>query len=150
MAFGSFDLLHPGHLHYLSKAEGLGDHLTVVVARDSSIRSIKGRAPIVKQGDRVRLVGSLRIVDRAVIGNRIRKPSDMYRIIGQQRPDVIVFGYDQRVDLPKLRRWLRENRIGAKVVRIRSSLRPRHYKSSKMKKMAFRSAQNILAPKRHH
>lgn len=140
MAFGSFDLLHPGHLHYLSKAARLGDRLIVVVARDSSIKAIKGRAPVLNQRDRLRLVGSLRIVDRAVLGNRIRKHGDMYRIIRQQRPSVVAFGYDQRVDLQKLRLWLRENGIKAKVVRIRSSLRPRVYKSSKMRKTVSRQS----------
>ena len=38
MAFGSFDLLHPGHLDYIERAARLGDHLIVVIARDSSIR----------------------------------------------------------------------------------------------------------------
>lgn len=133
MAFGSFDFLHPGHLHYLTKASKLGNYLIVVVARDSSIKSIKGKPPIFSQRDRAKLVGSLRMVDRAMVGNKLKKSSDMYRIIQQHKPDVIAFGYDQRVDLPKVRVWLKENGMKATVVRVKSSLNPRLYKSSKIK-----------------
>ncbi len=34
MAFGSFDFLHPGHVHYLTRASKLGSYLIVVVARE--------------------------------------------------------------------------------------------------------------------
>ena len=38
MAVGVFDLLHAGHLHYMEQAKSLGDHLTVVVAHDDTVR----------------------------------------------------------------------------------------------------------------
>ncbi|MDL5503512.1 MAG: adenylyltransferase/cytidyltransferase family protein, partial [Candidatus Methanoperedens sp.] len=38
LATGTFDILHPGHLLYLSKARALGDELYVIVARDSMIK----------------------------------------------------------------------------------------------------------------
>ncbi len=133
MAFGSFDFLHPGHVHYLTRASKLGSYLIVVVARDSSIKAIKGKHPLFGQKERAHLVGSLKMVDKAIVGNRLRKSDDMYKIIKQHRPDVIVFGYDQRVDLPKVRLWLSENRMKAKVVRIKSSLNPKLYKSSRIK-----------------
>ena len=41
LAFGTFDVLHPGHIHYLKKAKGLGDRLVVIVSRDDSVRLIK-------------------------------------------------------------------------------------------------------------
>ena len=138
MAFGSFDFLHPGHVHYLTKASGFGNYLIVVVARDSSIRALKGRAPVFSQEARARLVGSLKVVDKALVGNKITRSHDMYRIIEQHRPDVIAFGYDQKVDLAKLRQWLREKKIKAKVVRIKSPLDPRHYKSSRIRELLLR------------
>jgi FAD synthetase len=137
MAFGSFDFLHPGHVHYLTRASRLGNYLIVVVARDSSIRSIKGKKPIFHQEERARLVGSLKMVDKAVVGNRLKRKEDIYLIIKQHRPDVIVFGYDQRVDLPKMKLWLRKNGIRARVVRIKSSLNPKIYKSSVLKAKAL-------------
>jgi FAD synthetase len=44
MAFGTFDILHAGHEHYLNQAKELGDYLIVVVARDQTVRSVKGEA----------------------------------------------------------------------------------------------------------
>ncbi len=73
------------------------------------------------------------MVDKAIVGNRLRKSDDMYKIIKQHRPDVIVFGYDQKSQSPKVRLWLSENRMKAKVVRIKSSLNPKLYKSSRIK-----------------
>jgi FAD synthetase len=133
MAFGSFDFLHPGHLHYLNKASKFGNYLIVVVARDSSIKAIKGKSPIFSQNERAKLVGSLDMVDRAVVGNKLKKSGDIYKIIRQNKPDVIVFGYDQRVNLTNLRAWLKENRMKTKVIRIKSALNPKLYKSSKIK-----------------
>ena len=41
MATGVFDLLHPGHIYFLTEARRLGDELVVVVARDSTARKFK-------------------------------------------------------------------------------------------------------------
>jgi len=137
MAFGSFDILHPGHIHYLRKAASLGDRLIVIVARDSSIMMLKGRAPAFRERDRLKLISSLRFVDKALLGNRIRKREDLYRIIRQQRPNVIAFGYDQKANIPELKRWLARNRIRSKVVRITGALNPRLYKSSRLRRILF-------------
>lgn len=45
MAFGTFDLFHPGHVFYLSEAERYGDDLIVVIARDNRVEKLKGRRP---------------------------------------------------------------------------------------------------------
>lgn len=134
MAFGSFDLLHPGHLDYLNKASKFGDRLIVVVARDSSIKRFKGRAPVFNQKERAAMVGALKVVDRAVVGNKIRKREDIYRIILQHRPSVVVFGYDQKVDIKGLNAWLLSKGLHPKIVRIRSSLKRKSYKSSIIRK----------------
>ena len=42
MAFGTFDVLHPGHHFYLEQARKLGDNLVVVVARDANVKKLKG------------------------------------------------------------------------------------------------------------
>ena len=46
MAFGTFDLLHPGHLSYLNKSKKLGSKLIVVVARDANTLKVKGFKPL--------------------------------------------------------------------------------------------------------
>jgi FAD synthetase len=133
MAFGSFDIIHPGHIQYLRSASRYGK-LIVVVARDSSIRKLKGRRPIMDERTRVEMVDSLRFVDKAILGDRIRKWNDIYKILKRFRPDFIVLGYDQKVDMRYLRRFLSENGLKSKVIRVRA-YNARRYKSSKLKKL---------------
>ena len=71
MAVGVFDLLHAGHLHYLEQAKALGDHLTVVVAHDDTVRKRKHEA-CHQSRFRRRMVEGLKPVDVACIGNSSR------------------------------------------------------------------------------
>jgi FAD synthetase len=132
MAFGSFEMLHPGHLLYLKKARSLGDKLIVVIARDKSIELIKHRTPVIKEKDRMLMVNSLKFVDKAVLGNAIRKTEDKYLLLKKYKPSTIALGYDQEANEKEIRSWLKRNRIKAKVVRIRMSLNDSKYKSSKL------------------
>jgi len=88
---GTFDFLHRGHLSFFEQAKRYGDHLTVIVARDSTVKKIKGRASVHHEKERLALVKSIRIVDHAVLGDRV----DPYKIIARLRPHVICLGYDQ-------------------------------------------------------
>ena len=92
MAVGVFDLLHAGHLHYLEQAKALGDHLTVVVAHDDTVRMRK-HEPVTGQELRRRMVEGLKPVDEAIIGNPPDVP--IFDILPQVQPDVIALGYDQ-------------------------------------------------------
>ncbi len=67
MAVGVFDLLHAGHLHYLEQAKALGDHLTVVVAHDETVRKRK-HEPVTGMDLRRRMVEGLKPVDVAITG----------------------------------------------------------------------------------
>ena len=133
MAFGSFDLLHPGHLLYLSKAKRLGDQLIVVVARDSSIVALKNRKPVLGERARLEVVGALRMVNRAVLGNRLSGPTDMYEVMRRYKPDVIAFGYDQRIDIDGLRQWLKRNGLNPRIVLIKAGKNIGLFKSSKLR-----------------
>lgn len=92
MAVGVFDLLHAGHLHYMEQAKALGDHLTVVVAHDDTVRKRK-HEPVTGQDLRLRMVQGLKPVDAAVIGNPPDVP--IFDILPTINPDVIALGYDQ-------------------------------------------------------
>lgn len=111
MATGVFDLLHPGHIQYLSEAKRLGDELVVVVARDSTAERFKHR-PILPEAQRVEMVAALKPVDRAVLGNE----GSIYDILTEIRPDVIALGYDQVHNETKIleesrARGLRDTRV---------------------------------------
>jgi len=92
MAVGVFDLLHAGHLHYLEQARELGDHLTVVVAHDETVRKRK-HEPITGHELRGRMVAGLKTVDEVVIGNPPDVP--IFNILPVVKPDIIALGYDQ-------------------------------------------------------
>ena len=94
MASGVFDILHTGHISYLEQAKALGDELYVVVASDNTVRKNK-HEPITPEGMRVRIVSALKPVDVAMIGN---DSGDMFAILDEIRPDVIVLGFDQKFD----------------------------------------------------
>lgn len=66
-ATGAFDLLHPGHIHFLTKAKAAGDMLVVGVESDQKVREAKGHdRPILAQKDRAALVSALYSVDRVI------------------------------------------------------------------------------------
>ncbi|MBT60057.1 MAG: FAD synthase [Euryarchaeota archaeon] len=92
MAVGVFDLLHAGHLHYLEQAKSLGDHLTVVIAHDDTVRRRK-HEPVTGQELRRRMVEGLKPVDEAIIGNSPDVP--IFDILPLVKPNVIALGYDQ-------------------------------------------------------
>jgi FAD synthetase len=92
MAVGVFDLLHAGHLHYLEQAKALGDHLTVIIAHDDTVRMRK-HEPVTSQDLRCRMVAGLKPVDHAMVGNPPSVP--MYDILPVVEPDIIAIGYDQ-------------------------------------------------------
>ncbi len=129
LAFGCFDILHYGHLQYLRKAKELGDRLIVVVARDVTIKKMKGREPVFGERARLDMVRGLKPVDDAAFGH---EKGEKYGIIDELRPDVIALGYDQPEDDSRLRKWLGENGMAkVKVVRIRHVEDEEVYKSSK-------------------
>jgi len=114
MATGVFDLLHPGHIQYLSEAKRLGDELVVVVARDSTAERFKHR-PIVSEGQRLEMVQALKPVDKAVLGHE----GNIYDILSEIRPDVIALGFDQAHDEARIVEECRQRGLShAKVVRL--------------------------------
>jgi len=92
MAVGVFDLLHAGHLHYLEQAKALGEHLTVVVAHDETVRKRK-HEPVTGMDLRRRMVEGLKPVDVAIIG--LPPSESMFDILDEVKPDIIALGYDQ-------------------------------------------------------
>tara|TARA_X000000950_G_scaffold106628_3_gene134241 strand:- start:540 stop:1004 length:465 start_codon:yes stop_codon:yes gene_type:complete len=88
---GCFDILHPGHIHILSKAKSLGDILVVGLNSDLSVKKLKGdKRPLVSEDDRSRVLLSLRFVDYVIIFNELTP----LKVIEKIKPDFLVKGGD--------------------------------------------------------
>ncbi|HMU42658.1 MAG TPA: D-glycero-beta-D-manno-heptose 1-phosphate adenylyltransferase [Ignavibacteriaceae bacterium] len=91
---GCFDILHSGHIDYLSKSKELGDILIVGLNSDSSIRRIKGeRRPIMNEIDRAFILSNLKPVDYVILFDE-DTPAE---IINQIIPDILVKGADWEI-----------------------------------------------------
>ena len=113
MATGVFDLLHPGHLYFLTEARKLGDELVVVVARDQTARRLK-HEPYVPEHVRREMVEALKPVDRAVLGST----TDIYETVVRERPGVIALGYDQVWNEAEVESECARRGVPVKVVRV--------------------------------
>ena len=118
LATGAFDLLHLGHVRFLESSKrkgGPGAQLIVVVARDKTILNRKGRKPILPEDQRRELVGSLRVVDRAILGHT---HLDLLGILREVRPDIVAVGHDQKQIKVSVQKLLRKERLSIRVVQI--------------------------------
>ncbi len=112
VATGTFDILHPGHVYFLSESRKLGDELWVIVSREVNVKH--KQPPIVSEEQRRMMVASLKCVDHAVLGDT----EDIFKPIREIDPDIITLGYNQFFDEGKLCSQLRERGIRSEVVRI--------------------------------
>ncbi|MBI2427037.1 MAG: FAD synthase [Candidatus Kerfeldbacteria bacterium] len=128
MVFGTFDVLHPGHIDFFVQAKELGDRLVVVVARDSNVTKIKGRPPRHTEDERLRDVKAIALVDEAVLGSE----TDPYTVIETYRPATIALGYDQsHAFVDHLQKELTRRNLHPRVIRL-AAYHPDKYKSSKL------------------
>jgi rfaE bifunctional protein nucleotidyltransferase chain/domain len=100
---GVFDLIHIGHISYLSKAAELGDKLIIGLNSDTSVRRIKGESrPINGQDSRAALLASFFFVDAVVVFEE----DTPLNLITTLMPNVLIKGADYAI----------ENIVGAKEV----------------------------------
>ncbi|WP_226010358.1 FAD synthase [Halomicrobium salinisoli] len=109
VAQGTFDILHPGHLHYLREAASMGERLYVIVARRENVTHKP--KPVVPDEQRREMVGALDPVDEARLGH----PEDIFVPIEEIEPDVIALGYDQHHDADGIRAALADRGIDCEV-----------------------------------
>ena len=94
-ANGCFDLIHPGHVHLLTRARAGCDRLIVALNTDASVRRLKGPTrPVQNEDARAIVMASLSPVDMVVLFDE-DTPLEMIRAL---RPDVLVKGSDYTVD----------------------------------------------------
>ncbi len=92
---GCFDILHLGHIDYLTKAADLGDRLIVAVNTDKSVSVLKGPSrPIIDEETRAMKLASLVFVDAVILFSE-QTPLEL---IIEVRPNVLVKGGDYTID----------------------------------------------------
>jgi rfaE bifunctional protein nucleotidyltransferase chain/domain len=98
---GCFDLLHVGHVRYLSQAKAWGKSLVVGINSDRSVQGLKGKhRPIVPQDQRAEIIDSLKWVDGVVIFAEATAD----KLLETLQPDIYVKGGDYRPDtLPEMK-----------------------------------------------
>lgn len=102
---GCFDILHAGHITYLSKAKSLGDALVIGLNSDASVKELKGKSrPIVPQKNRAIVLAALEAVDFVVIFKELTP----LKLIKAIRPDILVKGGD----------WKKEDIVGSNFVEL--------------------------------
>ncbi len=92
---GCFDMLHVGHVNYLSEAAAEGDILVVAVNSDASVRRLKGPdRPVIKEADRAAMLAALACVSHVLIFEDDTPLELLHRL----RPEVLVKGGTYRID----------------------------------------------------
>ena len=100
---GCFDIVHAGHVDYLSKARDLGDKLIIGLNSDDSVRRLKGKGrPVQDENARAALLAAFSFVDAVVVFDE----DTPFKLISTLIPDILVKGSDYSV----------ENIVGADVV----------------------------------
>ncbi len=129
VAFGTFDGLHPGHIYYLKQAKKFGE-LTVIIARDSTVKKIKRRKTLFNEKERKQMIESLNTVDKAILG---KKKESKFKILKKINPDIIALGYDQKPGKKELKKELKKINLKTKIKKIKA-WKPKKFKSTKLKK----------------
>ena len=101
---GCFDIIHVGHVDYLSKARKMGDILVIGLNSDASVRRLKGVGrPLNKERDRAIVLSALSFVDYVTIFSEDTPD----RLIRKLKPDILVKGGD----------WQMKDIVGASFVK---------------------------------
>jgi FAD synthetase len=125
MVFGTFDHLHAGHENLFKQARKHGEEVVAVIARDDTVKHIKGFYPDNKQKTRKQNLEDTKWANKVIIGHS----KDKTQVIKDLRPNVIALGYDQFAFTQNLEKLLIDIKLDAEVVRLKS-YKPNMYKSS--------------------
>jgi cytidyltransferase-related domain len=115
---GTFEIIHPGHIAYLRHAWSLG-RVIAVVARDSTVRRIKGRDVIIPENQRLEVLSNIVYVHKARLGYE----DDMFRVVEEERPNIILLGPNQPFNDDAIRNELRKRGLdNVQVIRFNDYL----------------------------
>lgn len=114
---GTFNLVHQGHIFFLSKAKELGNYLVIIIATDKTV--VKNKKPLLFSAEkRKRIIEKLGIADSVRIGS----DSDFFDVVKEEKPDIIAFGYDQELKKELIER-IKKSFPECRIVRIGSKLK---------------------------
>jgi len=91
ITFGTFDVLHVGHIRVLTRSAALGNRLVVGVSSDALNFSKKGRNPVFSQDERVEIVSSLKVVDQVFVEESLEQKREY---VLEHQADILVMGDD--------------------------------------------------------
>ena len=91
ITFGTFDVLHVGHVRVLTRSAALGNRLVVGVSSDALNFSKKGRNPVFSQDERVEIVSSLKVVDQVFVEESLEQKREY---VLEHQADILVMGDD--------------------------------------------------------
>ncbi len=92
---GCFDILHIGHVRFLSEAKGMGDYLVVLLESDGNVKKLKGKdRPVFIQKERAEVLSSIRSIDLIVLLPMMENNSDYLNLVMKIKPDIIAVTED--------------------------------------------------------
>ena len=141
LASGVFDLLHYGHIRFLEDAKQAGEpnpQLIVIVARDETVRRLKGSDPVIPEDQRRAVIEALKVVDEALLGF---EDLDLDRVIQQVEPDIVAIGHDQENIENHLKKLKKAKELAFQIVRIGRFGAQDLNSSSKIKRRIVEGAQ---------
>ena len=104
-----------------------------MVARDSTVKKLKGKPPYQGERQRLEAILSLNLADKAILGDR---GLNKYQVVEKYRPEVICLGYDQTSFVGGLKKKLGELKLKTKIIRLKP-YQAHKYKTSIIKNAKF-------------
>jgi FAD synthetase len=129
MIFGTFDVIHGGHIHMFKQAREYGNYLIAIVARDVNVKKTKGIGSVHDEKERLDFVSYIDLIDKVRLGYKI----DIYKVIREEKPDVIALGYDQKIYVDNLVEAITKAGLKTEIVKLKE-YQSKRLKSSKIKK----------------
>lgn len=133
VCFGTFDIIHPGHIFFLTAARNLGDELYVIISRDERRAQLSGATPVHTQKERMLVVGATKSVTQVIAGDK----TDILKALRSLKPGIIALGHDQVYGVALLKDWVEKQNPQPKIVRLGQHKRAR-YSTSRIKEALCR------------
>lgn len=125
MVFGTFDGLHPGHVHFLLQARQLGKTVIAVLTHDATAKTLKARTPQRPFAQREAELAASGLVDEIIPSDEV---PGSWEVISLHAPAAIALGYDQAELHDALAQALKRFPFVKTVVRL-EPYRPERYHS---------------------